>query len=60
MKILAIGAHPDDIEVGCSGTWQNMKGGPDIYLLVMTEGTGARRATRNNGSQSMKSSSPGN
>jgi LmbE family N-acetylglucosaminyl deacetylase len=39
MKILAIGAHPDDIEAGCSGTLAKyMQNGHDIYLLVMTEG----------------------
>jgi LmbE family N-acetylglucosaminyl deacetylase len=39
MKILAIGAHPDDIEVGCSGTLAKYaRKGHDIYLLVMTEG----------------------
>lgn len=39
MKILAIGAHPDDIEVGCSGTLAKyVRKGHDIYLLVMTEG----------------------
>ena len=39
MKILAIGAHPDDIEFGCGGTLikYGLKG-HDIYLLVMTEG----------------------
>ncbi len=39
MKILAIGAHPDDIEAGCSGTLAKyVQAGHDIYLLVMTEG----------------------
>ena len=39
MKILAIGAHPDDIEAGCSGTLAKYaQNGHDIYLLVMTEG----------------------
>jgi LmbE family N-acetylglucosaminyl deacetylase len=39
MKILAIGAHPDDIEAGCSGTLAKyVRHGHDIYLLVMTEG----------------------
>ncbi|MCX5839562.1 MAG: PIG-L family deacetylase [Deltaproteobacteria bacterium] len=39
MKILAIGAHPDDIEMGCSGTLAKYaQSGHDIYLLVMTEG----------------------
>ncbi|MBU1184033.1 MAG: PIG-L family deacetylase [Proteobacteria bacterium] len=39
MKILAIGAHPDDIEAGCSGTLAKYaQNGHDIYLLIMTEG----------------------
>ena len=39
MKILAIGAHPDDIEVGCGGTLlKYIRYGHEIYLLVMTEG----------------------
>jgi LmbE family N-acetylglucosaminyl deacetylase len=48
MRILAIGAHPDDIEVGCSGTLAKyVKAGHDIYLLVMSEGhMGGKRAVR--------------
>lgn len=48
MKILAIGAHPDDIEVGCSGTLiKYAKAGHEIHLLVMTEGhMGGERAIR--------------
>lgn len=39
MKILAIGAHPDDIEIGCSGTLKKYaKNGHDIFLLIMTDG----------------------
>jgi len=39
MKILAIGAHPDDIEFGCGGTLVSYaKAGHELYLLVMTEG----------------------
>lgn len=40
MKILAIGAHPDDIEIGCSGTLLFLKEAYDaqIYTLVMTRG----------------------
>ena len=39
MKILAIGAHPDDIEFGCGGTLlKYARSGHDIYLLVLTEG----------------------
>lgn len=39
MKILAIGAHPDDIEVGCAGTLlKYAQRGHELYLMVMTEG----------------------
>ena len=39
MKILAIGAHPDDLEYGCGGTLCKMsKAGHEINLLVMTKG----------------------
>lgn len=39
MKALAIGAHPDDVELGCGATLALMKErGHEIYLLVMTRG----------------------
>ncbi len=39
MNILAIGAHPDDIEFGCGGTLlKYIRKGHNVYLLVMTEG----------------------
>jgi len=39
MNILAIGAHPDDIEFGCGGTLiKYADKGHDIYLLVLTKG----------------------
>ncbi len=39
MKILAIGAHPDDIELGCGGTLLSAaKDGHDVYMLTMTRG----------------------
>ena len=39
MNILAIGAHPDDIEIGCAGTLIKYKQrGHSVYTLVMTEG----------------------
>jgi len=39
MKILAIGAHPDDIEIGCAGSLlKYANAGHDVYLLVMTLG----------------------
>ncbi len=39
MNILAIGAHPDDIEYGCGGSLCKFAGaGHQVFLLVMTEG----------------------
>lgn len=39
MRILALGAHPDDIEVGCGGTLiKYAENGHRIFLMVMTEG----------------------
>jgi LmbE family N-acetylglucosaminyl deacetylase len=39
MNILAVGAHPDDIEAGCAGTLAKYaRAGHDIFLMVMTEG----------------------
>jgi LmbE family N-acetylglucosaminyl deacetylase len=39
MNILAIGAHPDDIEYGCAGTLMKYaERGHHIYLMVLTSG----------------------
>jgi len=39
MNILAIGAHPDDVEYGCGGSLvQFARGGNDVYLFVATRG----------------------
>jgi LmbE family N-acetylglucosaminyl deacetylase len=39
MNILAIGAHPDDIEIGCAGTLiKYASKGHDIFLLLITKG----------------------
>jgi len=39
MNILAIGAHPDDIEIGCGGTLlKYAKKGHNVYLLILTQG----------------------
>ena len=40
MNILAIGAHPDDIEIGCAGTLLKLKHchAANIHALVLTEG----------------------
>ena len=40
MNILAIGAHPDDIEFGCGGTLlKYSRRGHNVFLLVLTEGS---------------------
>jgi LmbE family N-acetylglucosaminyl deacetylase len=49
VNILAVGAHPDDIEFGCGGTLIKYAGkGARIELLVMTDGArgGAARRRR--------------
>jgi LmbE family N-acetylglucosaminyl deacetylase len=39
MNILAIGAHPDDIELGCGGTLiKAAKEGHNVFLYVLTRG----------------------
>jgi LmbE family N-acetylglucosaminyl deacetylase len=39
MKILAIGAHPDDVELGCGGTLiRHVLAGDDVTMLVLTDG----------------------
>ena len=39
MKILAIGAHPDDLEYGCGGTLiKHVQRGDEVYLMVVTDG----------------------
>lgn len=38
-KILAVGAHPDDIEFGCGGTIsKHLELGDEVYIIVMTNG----------------------
>ncbi|MBI5788271.1 MAG: PIG-L family deacetylase [Candidatus Schekmanbacteria bacterium] len=45
MNILAIGAHPDDIEFGCAGTLiKYARQGHHIFLLIMTKGEGGGNA----------------
>ena len=38
-NVLAIGAHPDDIELGCGGTLvRHVSNGDDVTMLVVTHG----------------------
>ncbi len=48
INILAIGAHPDDIEFGCGGTLiKYADRGHRVFLLIMTEGSqGGENSTR--------------
>lgn len=39
LKVLAIGAHPDDIEFGCGGTLIKLKKlGAKIFMFIATQG----------------------
>jgi LmbE family N-acetylglucosaminyl deacetylase len=39
MKVLAVGAHPDDIELGCAGTLaRHVAAGDEVTMLVLTPG----------------------
>lgn len=39
LKILAIGAHPDDVEIGCGGLLSRLsKMGYEIYIFILTRG----------------------
>jgi LmbE family N-acetylglucosaminyl deacetylase len=38
-RVLAIGAHPDDIEIGCGGTiLHHLAQGDDVTILIITQG----------------------
>src|SRR3989442_2735100 len=52
MNILALGAHPDDIEIGCGGTLlKYTKAGHGVYLMVLTEGAQGGSAKVRRGEQ---------
>lgn len=59
MNILAIGAHPDDIEFGCGGTLlKYAKKGNSVSLMILTNGEGGgdrttRRAEQENSARLM-------
>src|SRR5919201_6558878 len=47
MKVLAVGAHPDDVELGCAGTLLAHRAqGDEVSLLVMTTGEQGPQASR--------------
>src|SRR4051794_30608120 len=45
LEVLCVGAHPDDVEIGCAGTLQRMAERPDLRLTVaVLTGTPERAA----------------
>ncbi len=39
MRVLAVGAHPDDVELGCGGTIASLvEEGHEVFILVLTNG----------------------
>lgn len=47
MNVLAVGAHPDDIEIGCGGTLlAHRRRGDRVTMLVMTTGERGPQASR--------------
>src|SRR5436309_13488282 len=52
MNILALGAHPDAIEVGCGGTLlKYARAGHVVYLMVLTDGAQGGSAKVRRGEQ---------
>ena len=40
MRILAIGAHPDDLEYGCGGALlRHVQRGDQVHLAIVTDGS---------------------
>jgi len=39
MRVFVVGAHPDDVELGCGGTIvKHLELGDDVFVLIMTNG----------------------
>ena len=46
LDVLAIGVHPDDVELGCSGTLLNeVKNGKSVGVVDLTQGELGTRGT---------------
>jgi LmbE family N-acetylglucosaminyl deacetylase len=44
-NVMAVGAHPDDIELGCAGTiLKHVAKGDNVYVMVMTNGENGSHA----------------
>ncbi|MCU1495374.1 MAG: LmbE family protein [Acidimicrobiaceae bacterium] len=54
MRVLAVGAHPVDIELGCGGALlAHRDRGDEIHLLVMTGGESSHGETKRRGEQEL-------
>lgn len=44
-NVLFIGAHPDDVELGCGGAiMKHLKNGDEVYIMVVTDGEVGKQA----------------
>lgn len=44
-NILFIGAHPDDVELGCGGViMRHLQNGDEVYVMVVTDGEVGKQA----------------
>src|SRR3990170_697834 len=59
MNVLAIGAHPDDIEYGCGGMLAKYaRKGHDVYLFVASDGALVRELPRDPGAGQVRGGVP--
>jgi LmbE family N-acetylglucosaminyl deacetylase len=57
MKVLAVGAHPDDIELGCAGAlMRHVRAGDEVTMLVMTTGDRGPQGARSRVSEQKEAS----
>lgn len=57
MRVLAVGAHPDDIELGCAGAlMRHVAAGDEVTMLVMTAGDRGPQGARSRMSEQKEAS----
>ena len=57
MRVLAVGAHPDDIELGCAGAlMRHVAAGDEVTMLVMTSGDRGPQGARSRVSEQKEAS----
>lgn len=56
MKILALGAHPDDVEIGCGGLLlKSSRLGYEIYIYILTHGEAGTKTVGNRDEEAFES-----